>query len=266
MSVEELLRSYEDTRILGYSLNINCGYLRRIGKTECLRRIIRLKPISIRGILLLPSQNFVRNWVEETRDYNISCYVCPNVYPRFNSQLNSQLSSSSPQYVYSDEVPDAETIVRNWGRQNIEFIAGFFSVHRSQNLQGVTGVSFQGLTGLQGVTGPSFQVQGVTGPSFQGVTGVSFQGVTGMHANFANFQDDNQELQSIVAESKLTKNKKELPKDQQNKIKFIIKEIKPKKQNLLNQFRDPLINLFRIKNDDSKGPRINNKFKTIKTY
>ena len=258
MSVEELLRSYENTRILGYSLNINCGYLRGIGKTECLRQIIRQKPISIRGILLLPSQNFVRNWVEETRDYNISCYVCPNVYPHFNPQLNSQLySSSSPQYVYSDEVPDAETIVRNWDRQNIEFIAGFFSVDRSQNFRGAIGL--QGVTGIQCTT----DLQGATGLSFQGVTGLSFQGVT-----YANFQDDNQEHQSIVAESKFskTKNKKELPKDQQNKIKFIIKEIKPKKQNLLNQFRDPLINLFRIKNDDSKGSRINNKFKTIKTY
>ena len=195
MSVEELLRTHEYNRNNGLSLNIDCGFLRRIGKTECLRYLIRNKPVSTRGILLLPN-SYVRNWSEELRNYNLVCLT------RQNFSNTPPFLTSEQNFIYADEIPEAESVVRNWGRRNNIFIAGFYSITLSRSEYS----GFSGYSGVSGYSGFSRYVGiGTTEPEFRSRT-------------------TEQELESEFSTVGIGTTVFEEPKDPQNKMKFIIKD------------------------------------------
>jgi len=101
----------------GINRNINCGSLRRIGKTHTLRRIIgefRTLDAVRRIILLVPNMNY-RNRYEDLYHNGTINVIIGN-----QNQLRGQANA----YVFADEVPTIEPIPSNAG---IEFIAGFYS-------------------------------------------------------------------------------------------------------------------------------------------
>jgi len=117
----------------GYSLNINCGTLRRIGKTTCIKELI-YENREQNNIILIPNSNFlqlysnvqVRPFVFPTQDINRR---------RYEFELSQLVRGRSEDfYIYADEVPDAENIMEMF--QDVpraHFVAGFYSVDSSRS-------------------------------------------------------------------------------------------------------------------------------------
>jgi hypothetical protein len=113
----------------GDSLNINCGTLRRIGKTTCIRELIRRNGQK-NNIVLVPNSNFLQEY--------INIQVRPCIIPtdienrrRYEFELSQMIRGSSENfYVYADEVPDAENIMRIFENiPTVHFVVGFYSTH-----------------------------------------------------------------------------------------------------------------------------------------
>jgi hypothetical protein len=101
----------------GINRNINCGSLRRIGKTHTLRRIMsefRAQDAVRRIILIVPTMNYRAAYEELYHDGTINLII----------SNQNQLRGQANAYLFADEVPVIEQLNPNSG---VEFIAGFYS-------------------------------------------------------------------------------------------------------------------------------------------
>jgi len=119
MSAQELRQIYEMYR-QQHILNINCGILRGIGKTECLIHLMLECPITIRRVLIVRTQNERRQYLNVDGLISLICITSSEVEQYFRGNNN-------PTYVYADEVPNAQELIENLHRDSIRFIAGFYS-------------------------------------------------------------------------------------------------------------------------------------------
>ena len=117
--VIDLVRQWEMSVQRDGPRNINCGMLRRIGKTQALRELIsqyRRNQGSARVYVLVPTQEMGNVY----RDLGVT--IC-SIQGSFAREICSNIA-----LVFADEVPDAEIIIRNnFQSPTITFIAGFYS-------------------------------------------------------------------------------------------------------------------------------------------
>lgn len=112
----DLKNTYLMHKRQGLCLNINCGYLRSIGKTEFLKELIleynQQKQVGTQVFLVVKDPNsFRRYW------HNIPIQIITPSILRQNVFFNGAF--------FADEVPEAEDICI---RKNFNFIAGFYSI------------------------------------------------------------------------------------------------------------------------------------------
>jgi hypothetical protein len=101
----------------GINRNINCGSLRRIGKTNTLRRIIsefRAQDAVRRIILIVRTMNYRVRYEDLYGNGTINLII----------GNQNQLRGQTNAYLFADEVPTIEQLNPNSG---VEFIAGFYS-------------------------------------------------------------------------------------------------------------------------------------------
>ena len=129
MSVSELMFMYNLCVDQGYSLNINCGTLRRIGKTTCIKELIRGNS-QRNNVVLVPNRNLLQDYA----GVEVRPFVFPTDNMRNRSRYELELSQivrgrSEDFYVYADEVPDAENIMEMFrDSPTVHFVAGFYSI------------------------------------------------------------------------------------------------------------------------------------------
>jgi hypothetical protein len=123
MSADELKIIWQYHKNTGNVLNINCGQLRNIGKTECIKR------------LMDDSRNEIMILTPYSQQYQSQiAHQIFAIWTKFGSEFTQYYRGKSDQIdAFADEVPNAERIVNSLGRQNIKFIAGFYSDNRSYN-------------------------------------------------------------------------------------------------------------------------------------
>jgi hypothetical protein len=120
MSAIELRQIWEEYRRQNIT-NINCGMLRRIGKTECLIQIMLECPVSVRKVLIVPSD---RNTTQFMLHGGLNL-----IYINSTSQSINEFfrGNNDPTAVYADEVPNAQYLIEALHINSIHFIAGFYS-------------------------------------------------------------------------------------------------------------------------------------------
>jgi hypothetical protein len=158
MSIEEIRQNWELQRQSNRSVNINCGFLRRIGKTQFLRQLMiewRRSNLSSHIVLLVPNSSLIRTY-QDLCSYNDRQNIIDRVVV-VNNFGPSELIRRS--YVFADEVPDAERVCMHCGE--CTFIAGTYSNHdgdrqnlRAQNLRiNRNGDAYEvGIDFMQGLT------------------------------------------------------------------------------------------------------------------
>lgn len=125
MSSNEIRETWERHRHEGRSVNINCGYLRGIGKTQFLRELmIEWKRDHPTSRIYLWSRNN-RNITNQYRDLQNSNVIYEVGEPRICESIAD---------VFADEWPEAENYCRDRG---YNFVAGAYSylVQESQVLR-----------------------------------------------------------------------------------------------------------------------------------
>jgi hypothetical protein len=126
MSITEIRQVWEMHRQQGLNLNINCGDLRRIGKTQFLRELIvqwkDLHPthsISIWTQTPDIGQEYIDLRIDRTVEYlfNFFDLQCRGIRGMMRER---ELD------VFSDEIPNAEEMIRR--HPHLHFIAGVYSI------------------------------------------------------------------------------------------------------------------------------------------
>lgn len=142
MSVEELLNSHAySERFLG-TRNVNCGILRRIGKSLALKTMIR--DSTVRNVMVLvPNQNFrqvyyeiVRLFEQTQKRFSLCIVRNTDIYQQQTMFLRGLLTYNDTVHIYADEVPNAELIVSGAGNNRAVFIAGFYSQYALEDREG----------------------------------------------------------------------------------------------------------------------------------
>lgn len=129
MSVEELMRTHDMRVRSGHSLNINCGNLRRIGKTTCIRTMLERTPQT--KIIIIPNQNLMHEYRNLARVFVLPpISITGNARRRYEMELMSLLNGrGGDAYVFADEVPEAEELISTYCvTDRVHFVAGFYSV------------------------------------------------------------------------------------------------------------------------------------------
>jgi hypothetical protein len=124
MSAYELMLIWQYHKNVGDVLNINCGQLKNIGKTECIRKLLNN---SLNEIMILTP--YSQQYQSQIAHHQIIA-----IWTKFGSEFTQYYRGKSNQIdAFADEVPNAEKIVNSLRMPNIKFIAGFYSDNRSYN-------------------------------------------------------------------------------------------------------------------------------------
>ena len=121
-----LIKQIDIARRANLSTNINCGALRRIGKTYALKQMIReynsANPQETIAILIVNS-NLIGEYSEFRNNRFIRIITLNGVH---NHLLGYDAA------VFADEVPNVEDLISNFN--NVHFIAGFYSIPYSSSI------------------------------------------------------------------------------------------------------------------------------------
>jgi hypothetical protein len=234
MSIEEIRQNWDLCRNSNQSVNINCGSLRGIGKTQFLRQLMidyKRNNLSSHIVLLIPNSRLERSYRDIVYPVTTQHINTQSIIDRVIVANDFELSeitrrSVAQSYVFADEVPNAEQICMY---SDCTFVAGTYSNHDGL-------VRRLSLTGLYGVDGDrqNLRAQNLrTNRNGDALTshshheaGIDFmQGLTEWQQNINSLvrampatQDPNQPIQ--VVSFSFSEPKKEIP-DQKIKFKFI---------------------------------------------
>ena len=125
MSVEELIQQLEYYRNTLNIRNINCGMLRRIGKTEALKRIIKqyyaMHP-EITIYILVRNRSMII-------EYNLEMLNIARILSIAELQHMQSFRGQMNVAFFADEIPNAEILFGE------NFVAGFYSTLDSPSIQ-----------------------------------------------------------------------------------------------------------------------------------
>lgn len=127
MSAEELRQFQEYISMSQGIRNINCGFLRRIGKTHCLISMIQMTNPPV--FLFVPTREMASAYNNIRSNIDRICVIqTPVTYATYQELCNLTRSVSRDSLInaYSDEIPGFEdAIMRN---PHYNYIAGFYSI------------------------------------------------------------------------------------------------------------------------------------------
>lgn len=110
----------------GCPRNIDCGVLRRIGKTSCIKQLIQNSHRSLEeNIVLVPSRNYSEEYRGIAQTFVVSPFVPIEVS---RMELSQVLRADTRCFVYADEVRNAEEIVGTLNNTRLVFEVGFYSI------------------------------------------------------------------------------------------------------------------------------------------
>lgn len=130
MSVENLMFMYNQIQH-GCPRNIDCGVLRRIGKTSCIKQLIQNSHRSYQeNIVLVPAQSYTQEYRDIAPTFVISPWLPIEVS---RMELLQVLRGADTRYfIYADEVRNAEEIIESFEPRRAVFEAGFYSIPYDQ--------------------------------------------------------------------------------------------------------------------------------------
>jgi hypothetical protein len=123
MSVEELMFMVSQIE-RGCPRNIDCGMLRAIGKTNCIRQLIQ-RNNQRNNIVLVHTRHALDQYRDIAEVFVVNPYIPLQVA---QSELSRTLNPSNLYHIYADEVRNAEQIVEHFNPARVVFVVGFFSV------------------------------------------------------------------------------------------------------------------------------------------
>lgn len=130
MSVENLIFMYNQIN-RGCPRNIDCGVLRRIGKTSCIKQLIQNSHRNYQeNIVLVPSTSFSQVYRDIAPTFVVSPWLPIEVS---RMELLQTLRGADIRYfIYADEVRNAEEIVEGLDPRRAIFEVGFYSMPYDQ--------------------------------------------------------------------------------------------------------------------------------------